>query len=177
MAATHEGIIALNGDGEIYLANQSASLILGRGDLVGVQTQNDFAMARSFSLQGDDFLDKLANIAGRDVIINRVTVYNQTKQATGAVFSLRPHHELQALSDKLNQVDRYLESMRITRHEYQNKLSVVSGLLQMGAFDQALQTCLAQSQASQSHLDSLQGLRRWPLLSALILAKLSRHKK
>lgn len=83
LAATHEGIIALNGDGEIYLANQSASLILGRGDLVGVQTQNDFAMARSFSLQGDDFLDKLANIAGRDVIINRVTVYNQTKQATG----------------------------------------------------------------------------------------------
>lgn len=177
LAATHEGIIALNGDGEIYLANQSASLILGRGDLVGVQTQNDFAMARSFSLQGDDFLDKLANIAGRDVIINRVTVYNQTKQATGAVFSLRPHHELQALSDKLNQVDRYLESMRITRHEYQNKLSVVSGLLQMGAFEQALQTCLAQSQASQSHLDSLQGLRRWPLLSALILAKLSRAQE
>ncbi len=64
--------------------------------------------------------------------------------------------------------------MRVARHEYQNKLSTISSLLQMESYDKALSVCLSQAKASQSQLDSLNALNNRPALSALILAKASK---
>ncbi|EOK5722788.1 sensor histidine kinase [Vibrio vulnificus] len=105
------------------------------------------------------------------------TMRTSNGEPAGAVFTLRQRSELQALSDRISQVDKYLESMRVTHHEHQNKLSVISGLLQMGAFDKALSVCLAQAAQNQTRIDSLQGVKSMPQLTALLLAKLSKARE
>nr|WP_238787054.1 sensor histidine kinase [Vibrio vulnificus] len=175
--ATHEGVVAVNQQGNIYLANDAARAILRQSDLVGKETKQLDDASHLFHLDGDDFLDKVAQLGSDGVIINRVTMRTSNGEPAGAVFTLRQRSELQALSDRISQVDKYLESMRVTHHEHQNKLSVISGLLQMGAFDKALSVCLAQAAQNQTRIDSLQGVKSMPQLTALLLAKLSKARE
>lgn len=175
--ATHEAVVAVNQQGNIYLANDAARAILGQSELVGKETKQLDDASHLFHLDGDDFLDKVAQLGSDGVIINRVTMRTSNGEAAGAVFTLRQRSELQALSDRISQVDKYLESMRVTHHEHQNKLSVISGLLQMGAFDKALSVCLAQAAQNQTRIDSLQGVKSMPQLTALLLAKLSKARE
>ncbi len=175
--ATHEAVVAVNQQGNIYLANDAARAILGQSELVGKETKQLDDASHLFHLDGDDFLDKVAQLGSDGVIINRVTMRTSNGEPAGAVFTLRQRSELQALSDRISQVDKYLESMRVTHHEHQNKLSVISGLLQMGAFDKALSVCLAQAAQNQTRIDSLQGVKSMPQLTALLLAKLSKARE
>nr|WP_319556470.1 ATP-binding protein [uncultured Vibrio sp.] len=128
----------------------------------------------SFSLAGDDYINGLIRVNGKNLVVNRVTLRTSSGEPYGAVFSLRDQNEMHVLSEKISQVNQYMENMRVTRHEYQNKLSTISGLLQMGAYEKALAVCLSQAKASQSQLDSLNALNDRPALSALILAKASK---
>ncbi len=175
--ATHEAVVAVNQQGNIYLANDAARAILRQSELVGKETKQLDDASHLFHLDGDDFLDKVAQLGSDGVIINRVTMRTSNGEAAGAVFTLRQRSELQALSDRISQVDKYLESMRVTHHEHQNKLSVISGLLQMGAFEKALSVCLAQAAQNQTRIDSLQGVKSMPQLTALLLAKLSKARE
>ncbi len=175
--ATHEAVVAVNLQGNIYLANDAARAILGQSELVGKETKQLDDASHLFHLDGDDFLDKVAQLGSDGVIINRVTMRTSNGEPAGAVFTLRQRSELQALSDRISQVDKYLESMRVAHHEHQNKLSVISGLLQMGAFDKALSVCLAQAAQNQTRIDSLQGVKSMPQLTALLLAKLSKARE
>ncbi len=175
--ATHEAVVAVNQQGNIYLANDAARAILGQSELVGKETKQLDDASHLFHLDGDDFLDKVAQLGSDGVIINRVTMRTSNGEPAGAVFTLRQRSELQALSDRISQVDKYLESMRVAHHEHQNKLSVISGLLQMGAFDKALSVCLAQAAQNQTRIDSLQGVKSMPQLTALLLAKLSKARE
>lgn len=175
--ATHEGVVAVNQQGNIYLANDAARAILRQSELVGKETKQLDDASHLFHLDGDDFLDKVAQLGSDGVIINRVTMRTSNGEPAGAVFTLRQRSELQALSDRISQVDKYLESMRVAHHEHQNKLSVISGLLQMGAFDKALSVCLAQAAQNQTRIDSLQGVKSMPQLTALLLAKLSKARE
>ncbi|MCF8779174.1 sensor histidine kinase [Vibrio sp. IRLE0018] len=175
--ATHEAVIAADPLGQIYVANNAAKQILGHCSWIGTSLDLIEATPNLFALQGDDYLDKMAQVNGKAVIINRVTIYTSSGERAGAVFTLRQHSELQALSDRISQVDKYMESMRVTRHEYQNKLSIISGLLQMGEYDKALTACLAQAHQNQTRIDSLQGIKKLPQLTALLLAKLSKAQE
>jgi len=172
LQATYEGLIAVDINQCIYLANQNSQHLLGTTIKAGMPLSQCISEPMIFSLEGEDFVNRLVRANGHDLVINRVTLNGKTGQQYGAVFGLRAHQELQSLSEKLSQIDRYIEHMRITRHEYQNKLSTISGLLQAGAFEQALHICLAQAKATQDQIDKLSPIVALPLLSGLILAKI-----
>lgn len=84
---------------------------------------------------------------------------------------------MQILSNKISQVSHYLESLRVTRHEYQNKLSTLAGLLQLGHKDQALELVLAQSKGNQTQMDSVRQLQSLPLISGLLLANIAKPQR
>ncbi|MEI8597638.1 Spo0B domain-containing protein [Vibrio sp. M60_M31a] len=84
---------------------------------------------------------------GKNLVVNRVTLRTSGGEPYGAVFSLRDQNEMHVLSEKISQVNQYMENMRVTRHEYQNKLSTISGLLQMGAYEKALSVCFVSSES------------------------------
>ncbi len=172
MQATHEGFIALDRDQKVYLVNDSAKTILNSPIVTSEKLERWVDDIGAFSLSGDDFINKIQRINGCDLIMNRVTLKNTNNESQGAIFSLRTQQEMQMLSEKISQVDKYLENIRITHHEYQNKLSTISGLLQMEEYEEAKTVCLAQAQASQSQLDCLKPLIHFPQLCALLVTKM-----
>ncbi|WP_165313231.1 ATP-binding protein [Vibrio ziniensis] len=178
LQATHEGLLAVNSDGRIYVANDSARKLLGiHRNILSTHIKDWVDDSAAFSLSGDDFLDKLVRINGQNCVMTRVTLPMSRTGEQGAVFSLRASEELQALSETLSQVGQYIESLRVTRHEYQNQLSILAGLLQLGQYEQALNVVLNQSRADQQVLDQLKSFDRFPQLSALLLAKLMKAKE
>ncbi|MEL7291690.1 MAG: sensor histidine kinase [Pseudomonadota bacterium] len=176
LQAAHEGIVALNAKGEIYLCNDSAKTLLGIGSVSNWPQPITSLLTdpQYFQLQGDDFIDRLVRINGRNLVLTRVTLPVESEWEPGAVFTLRAQKELQLLSNKISQVSSYLESIRVTRHEHQNKLSTITGLLQLGHVDQALEMLLSQSQANQANMDSVAQLQSLPLISGLLLAHLGK---
>ena len=174
LEATYEGLVAINSQGQLYLINDSARSMLNYNLEHGEAFIDGIDNPTSFSLSGEDYINGLIRVNGKNLVVNRVTLRTSTGEPYGAVFSLRDQNELHVLSEKISQVNQYMENMRVARHEYQNKLSTISGLLQMGAYEKALAVCLSQAKASQSQLDSLNALKDRPTLSALILAKASK---
>nr|WP_321273974.1 sensor histidine kinase [uncultured Vibrio sp.] len=174
LEATYEGLVAINSKGHVYLINDSARSMLNYNLEHGEAFIDGIDNPTSFSLAGEDYINGLIRVNGKNLVVNRVTLRTSTGEPYGAVFSLRDQNELHVLSEKISQVNQYMENMRVARHEYQNKLSTISGLLQMGAYEKALAVCLSQAKASQSQLDSLNALKGRPTLSALILAKASK---
>ncbi|WP_394700441.1 ATP-binding protein [uncultured Vibrio sp.] len=174
LEATYEGLVAINSKGHLYLINDSARSMLNYSQEHGDEFIDGVDNPTSFSLAGDDYINGLIRVNGKNLVVNRVTLRTSSGEPYGAVFSLRDQNEMHVLSEKISQVNQYMENMRVTRHEYQNKLSTISGLLQMGAYEKALAVCLSQAKASQSQLDSLNALNDRPALSALILAKASK---
>lgn len=174
LEATYEGLVAINSKGHLYLINDSARSMLNYTQEHGDEFIDDVDNPTSFSLAGEDYINGLIRVNGKNLVVNRVTLRTSSGEPYGAVFSLRDQNEMHVLSEKISQVNQYMENMRVTRHEYQNKLSTISGLLQMGAYEKALAVCLSQAKASQSQLDSLNALQHRPALSALILAKASK---
>ncbi|MDX1304415.1 sensor histidine kinase [Photobacterium sp.] len=174
LEAAHEGLIAINQHGEVYLINDSAkSLLLKESPYTANMPITDIVKdANLFTLSGNDFIDKMLRVNGRNLVVTRVTISGELNEPVSAVFSFRTQQEMQVLSNKLSQVDRYLDSLRVTRHEYQNKLSSIAGLLQMGMYENALAMTLAQSRANQSQLDGVRDLDALPQLSGLLISKL-----
>lgn len=176
LQAAHEGLMAVNAQQEVYLLNESAHTLLGieLKDDLPQPIQTLLGESHHFSLQGEDFIDRLVRISGRNLVLTRVTLTATPDTQRGAVFSLRAQKELQLLSNKISQVSSYLESIRVTRHEYQNKLSTVTGLLQLGNVEQALGVLLTQAQENQANMDSVAQLQSLPLISGLLLAHLGK---
>lgn len=179
LQATHEGLLAVNAGGQAYVVNESARQLLNVPHEQSLPTAiapwlDDPAC---FSLSGPDYIDRLVRINGKNCVITRVTLAQSQPQPGAAVFSLRAYEELQALSDTLSQTGQYIESLRVTRHEYQNQLSILSGLLQMGHYQAALNMTLNQARNDQRLLDHLKGFEAFPQLNALLLGKILRAKE
>lgn len=175
LQAAHEGLVAVNTQGDIYLINDSGRRLLGiPADATLPSALAEFvADADHFSLRGSDFIDRLVRVNGVSLVLTRVTLRDH-HTSEGAVFSLRAQKELQLLSNKISQVSSYMDSIRVTRHEYQNKLSTVTGLLQLGHVKQALDVLLTQAQENQANMDRVAQLQSLPLISGVLLANLGK---
>lgn len=147
-----EGIIAIDAKGRITMMNTSARHMLGLQDnyipksiievfpytnmmrvLVDGQAQND---------QEIRFHNKL-------FILNLLPIIENDK-IVGVVASFRDKTELNHLIHTLGEVRRYSEDLRAQTHEFTNKLYVLSGLLQLGEYDEAFEFIQKESNAHQT---------------------------
>ncbi|WP_190323720.1 sensor histidine kinase, partial [Enterobacter hormaechei] len=71
----------------------------------------------------------------------------------GWVITFRDRNEIDSLSSQLSQVKRYVDNLRIMRHEQLNRMTTLSGLLHMGRYEEAIRYIQAQSEHAQELLD------------------------
>jgi sensor histidine kinase regulating citrate/malate metabolism len=69
------------------------------------------------------------------------------------VITFRDRNEIDTLSAQLSQVKRYVDNLRIMRHEQLNRMTTLSGLLHMGRYEEAIGYIQAQSEHAQELLD------------------------
>ena len=95
----------------------------------------------------------------------------------GWVITFRDRNEIDSLSAQLSQVKRYVDNLRIMRHEQLNRMTTLSGLLHMGRYEEAIGYIQAQSEHAQELLDFISSRFSSPTLCGLLLGKAARARE
>ncbi|WP_218142723.1 ATP-binding protein [Formivibrio citricus] len=178
----HEGVVAIGESGRVTAINRAAREILGDirphsqivgeffSELVGLP---GFGLADSAPMEAKD---EIYFFRGVQVIANIVPVrINDILQ--GWVISFRRKDEISTLSMQLSQIQRYVDNLRVLRHEHMNWVATISGLLQMRHYDEALRLAKMQSVTQQQVLDYISGAFLDPRICGLLIGKYYRAKE
>jgi two-component system, CitB family, sensor kinase len=154
--SVREGIIMIDGDGNLTLFNQAALDMLGFVDskpAIGSPIQTILPNTRLLEVlhTGEAELDREMVINGREIVVNRLPI-RSNGQVVGVVASFRLKSELDELNENLSQVKRYVEALRAQTHEYQNTLYTISGLIQLKSYQEAIELIHHESEVHHDHV-------------------------
>jgi len=170
-----EGMIAVDAEGIITLANDSARALLGLP--VGAEGMPiervglDADAVRTLRSQGSDRDTVLVN-NGMLLVLNQTTIH-PPRARPEVVTTLRDRTELVALQHDLGSSRQATDTLRAQTHEFANRLHTISMLMQLGDTDAAVEYIDSVSR-DRSQLDSEVLTRvQEPAVAALIIAKTS----
>ena len=183
MESIYEGVIAIDAHLRIEVINQAARQLLGlpqparelRGQLIG-----DVISPVSFftpqTMLAKDTHDEICRFNDLTVIASRVRIMLEDS-LQGWVITFRDRNEIDSLSAQLSQVKRYVDNLRIMRHEQLNRMTTLSGMLHMGRYEEAIGFIQAQSEHAQELLDFISSRFSSPTLCGLLLGKSARARE
>ncbi|PSJ47286.1 histidine kinase [Zobellella endophytica] len=177
LQSIHEGIVAVNQQGQITLLNQAARRFLGlppHSNAVGrpVQELVPNSRLREVLSSGERQFDQEMWIGEHPVVVNRVPIIHGGR-VQGAVATFRSRQEIRDLSLALNAVNRDRDALRVQAHEFSNKLYTISGLLQLDKPQQALALINQETAREQARLATVLEQVEDPLVGAILLGKLA----
>jgi len=170
-----EGVIALDPQERITLANEAAREFLelpedcvGRslGEL-GVQRQ----LREDLTTEQPE-PDRLLLVGERLVVLNRKPMTSRGR-VIGSVTTLRDRTELSSLEKELGRTRSTTDTLRAQTHEFANQLHTISGLIQLGEFDEVVSFVDGVSLSRNKLSDDITSRIHDPALAALLIAKSS----
>ncbi|GIF98875.1 sensor histidine kinase [Catellatospora citrea] len=170
-----EGLLALDTSGRITLANDEAVRLLDLpGDvtgkpLPGLGVPDDLVQLLT---SGGGEPDHVVLFQSRVLVLNRmpVLVHGRT---VGSVTTLRDRTELTSLERELDLSRHATDTLRAQAHEFTNRLHTISGLIQLGQYDDAVNFIIRAGQAQEDLSHRVQSRIADPALAALLIAKAS----
>ena len=177
LSSVHEGILAVDPQGRITLANEAAVQLLQRAGLAAPQPGTALAdylppgALREVLAAGQPVLDRELTLHGQALIVNRLPIYHR-QQLIGAVATLRDKGEVDRLAEQLTGVRRYAEALRASTHEVKNTLHVITGLAQLGDLE-ALRRYLRELASGPLAAPLPDERLRDPVLAGFLLGKRS----
>ncbi|HVH24195.1 MAG TPA: ATP-binding protein [Pseudonocardia sp.] len=177
-----EGVLGVDATDRVTFANDSARDLLDLPERVVGRRVDELALSPSVV----DVL--LGRVAGADVVVghrDRVLVVNRrtartsgqegprSGQPIGTVITLRDRSDLMAVQRQLGATRSATETLRAQTHEFDNQLHIISGLVQMGEYDE-VREYLATLTRKRAEVDAtITGRIADPALAALLVAKSS----
>ncbi|SDM45986.1 ATP-binding protein [Halarsenatibacter silvermanii] len=136
-----EGIIAINEEGRVSLINKKAKNILKlkKEVVLNKKIKNiipDFNLTDVLKTKRKK-LDKEQKVNDTLILTNQLPI-NTEQGIKGAVVTFREKNEVQKMAQRLTRTKKLTSSLRSQNHEFMNKLHVISGLIQLGENDRAL---------------------------------------
>ncbi|MGQ7277060.1 ATP-binding protein [Brevibacillus thermoruber] len=180
LESVREGIIAINRHGRVTMANKAAIQILDLPeeelrDRPILELLPDSRMPEVLE-SGEHQLDRESTIAGKEILVNRVPI-KWMGRVVGVVSSFRPKSEIDQLASELSQARRYADVLRAQTHEFHNLLYTISGLLQLGSIQEAIELITSETSAEQELVLFLARQVPDPLIGALLLGMHNRAKE
>jgi len=171
--AVREGLLLLDRQGRLQLANDEARRLLDlsddtigrRIDTLGLPDPLGTALAA-----GEQRTDEFHLTGDRVLVLNQAQAH-WDGAALGTVVTLRDHTDLQALTGELDSVRGFAESLRSQAHEAANRLHSVISLIELGRAEEALEFAAAELSLAQQLTDRVMEAVREPVLAALLLGK------
>ncbi|MEE3662890.1 sensor histidine kinase [Brenneria sp. g21c3] len=183
MESIYEGVIAIDDRYRIAVINQAAKTLLALDtpsrELRGKPLAQVIAPVSFFTPQvmlESDIHDEICLFNHLTVIASRVRIMLED-QLQGWVITFRDCGDIDRLSIRLSQVQRYADNLRIMRHEQLNWTATLAGLLHMGRYDEAIHYIEAQSEHAQELLDFVSARFCSPRICGLLLGKYARARE
>lgn len=169
------GVVAIDNDGSVRKYNQRAAEILNiaaeaKPQQLSLQTllpehsqyllTNQHTPIRGFELFA----------AGKRIVMSR-QVLQVKGQHNGILLSMRPVDEVEYLSQQLTKLQAFAELLRVQTHDYANKLNTLGALIQMQAYDKAIELIGQESQGFQAQIHQLLACISEPVIAGLLLGK------
>ena len=170
-----EGLIGLDPSGRVTLANDEARRLLGlTGDVTGVPLRSLGVPEELLALltTGSDEPDHVVVHDSRILVLNRMPVVVRGHSA-GSVTTLRDRTELTSLERELDLSRHTTDTLRAQAHEFTNRLHTISGLVQLGHYDEAVNFIVTAGRTQNALNHEVQSRIADPALAALIIAKAS----
>ncbi|MHA3704990.1 sensor histidine kinase [Jatrophihabitans sp. YIM 134969] len=168
-----EGLVVVDGDGVLRLANDEALRLLGleAADIGRPVADIDVAGTVGELLRtGRTAEDESHTAAGRVLLVSQAEA--RAGRHTGRVVTLRDRTELLAVSGERDRWQGFADSLRAVAHESANRLHTVVSLVELGRTAEAVRLATGQMAASQQLADRLvDAADDEPELVALLLAK------
>jgi two-component system, CitB family, sensor kinase len=170
-----EGVVALDPNERITVANDSARELLGLpADCVGKKLASlpvDPALKVVLTRDQPD-PDQLVLVGERLVVLNRVPIRSRGR-GIGSVTTLRDRTEMSSLEKELGATRTATDTLRAQAHEFANQLHVISGLIQIGDYDSVVQFVNGATVDRTRLSDEVTARIHDPALAALLIAKSS----
>jgi two-component system CitB family sensor kinase len=171
--AVREGLLLLDREGRVQLANDEARRLLrlptdviGRGvGTVGLPTALGAALATGASRD-----DEIHLTADRVVVVSQKPA-RWAGRHLGTVVTLRDHTELRELVTELQTVKGFADSLHAQAHEAANQLHTVISLIELGRADEALEYASRELAVAQHLTDAVLAGIAVPELAALVVGK------
>lgn len=179
--SVREGIIATDKRDNITLMNRNAFSILGvdaNRSFIGCSLSALISNAsfKKIINTGKPLLDTEVKLNDKVILCNSIPLL-QKQKVVGVVTSFRLKDELDSLGKELCQLKDYSELLRAQTHEYSNKLHTISGLIQLGATDEAIELIGQETSGYQELLQLLIRAVPDPVIAGCILGKYNRAKE
>jgi two-component system CitB family sensor kinase len=168
-----EGVLALDLHQRVTLVNDEAAQLLDLPpDPVGRSLQ-ELAVDRRL----DDALsgrasetDQAVPVGARVLILNRMPISSRGR-LIGSVTTLRDRTELLTLQRELDVTRHTTDTLRAQAHEFSNRLHTVSGLIELGEYDEVVRYVQRVRAHHRQLTDAVTSRIADPAVAALLIAK------
>ncbi|MBK1885078.1 sensor histidine kinase [Marinobacter sp. DY40_1A1] len=181
LQSVREGIIAINRDGIITTVNLAALTTLGLDEdtpvagrpILDILPESDLMSVLSSGIP--DF-DREVWLRNKQMVVNRLPM-RQGDDIIGVVASFRLRNELDHVSQQLTHIQQYADTLRSQTHEYSNKLHTIAGLIQLGAYNDALGLIGSEVSSHQALIHLLLEAVPDPIIAGCLLGKHNRARE
>ncbi|GGJ71139.1 two-component system CitB family sensor kinase [Anoxybacillus voinovskiensis] len=179
LEAIREGLISVNQDGIVTMVNKTAMSILGcetEQHVLGKYILHIIPHSRLLDVMktGRAEYDVEMEIGEQTVIANRIPIVDKNGSVIGAVSTFRNKSELYRLAKELSQVKSYAEALRAQTHEFSNKLYVISGLIQLESYEEALELITKETNVQQDIVRFVMKEIPDPVIGGLLIGKFNK---
>lgn len=171
-----EGILAINKEGFITMMNQPAKILLHiKGTVRHLKVDGLFPSDYLYEVlrTGTPQVDKQMIWKDNTVIVNCTPLYDEDG-ISGVVASFRDKTEIDQMLNTISEVRGYSEDLRAQTHEFTNKLYVLSGLLQLGEYQQAVEMIESETQVLRFQNSIVFNQIKDTKVQAILLGKLGK---
>jgi two-component system CitB family sensor kinase len=174
LSALQEGVLVVDRDGKVQLANPRAAQMLGiPHDLaIPLAVREVWPDLYQSGLLSTEYVEnELLRIRTLPVLVGVFRMSNGQH-----VVTFRDRAEIMQVAEELTQTKRYADLLRAQTHEFMNRLHTIAGLIQLGKPTDALgviRSEVSQSGAVRNLISSIEV----PRLAALIIGKYERARE
>ncbi|MCY0904416.1 sensor histidine kinase [Arthrobacter sp. H14-L1] len=170
-----EGVIGVGIDGRVTLLNKTAIELLGLPSNVAGERVDELPLSaevKELLLDTSDGEETAAVTGSRLLVLNRRVVGSRGRPI-GTVTTLRDRTEMAELESRLAANQSITETMRAQTHEFFNQLHTVSGLVQLGEFEEVRSFIGTLTRRRAEINDDISSRIEDAAVSALLVAKTS----
>lgn len=180
LESIHDAIIAVDIHGKVVSINKSARQHLALPTTINsiqdLNFQNLYAIYLETIQTGIDQQNRKVLLHNKIFILDTSLVYDQEK-LKGMVFTFRPIHEVEQMTEEILKIKEFAEHMRAHNHEFLNKLNIIYGLLKLNETDKAIDLIAHEVKDRQDLIAFLIDSVNEPLIAACLLGKTNRARE